>query len=142
AIANDAYAKSGINMRLRGVHALQVDYADTTDNEDTLQQLTGYNATTRESIPVNSAFNALRAARDEYGADLVAFVRRYQEPEQRGCGIAWLLGMNGSRVDASRDAEFGYSVISDGVDEDESDGYSYICSEYAFAHELGHLMGQ
>ena len=142
AAANAAYANSGINMRLRPVHALQVNYADTSDNEETLQQLTGYDASTRQSITPNSAFNALREARDEYGADLVAFVRRYQEPEQNGCGIAWLLGMNGSGIQASRDAEFGYAVISDGEDRDEGDGFSYFCSDFSLAHEFGHLMGQ
>ena len=140
--ANAAYANSGINMRLRPVHALQVNYADTSANEDTLQQLTGYNATTRQPITPNSAFNALREAREEYGADLVAFVRQYREPEQNGCGIAWLLGMNGGGIDASRDAEFGYAVISDGEDLDERDGFSYFCSDFSLAHELGHLMGQ
>src|SRR5690606_24907699 len=120
----------------------QVDYADTTTNEDALQQLTGYDAGAGRPITPNSAFNALREARDEYGADLVAFVRRYREPEQSGCGIAWLLGMNGSGIDASRDAEFGYAVISDGEDLDEGDGFSYFCSDFSLAHEFGHLMGQ
>src|SRR5690606_37666893 len=140
--ANAAYANSGVNMRLRPVHALQVNYADTSDNEETLQQLTGYDADARQPITPNSAFNALRAARDEYGADLVAFVRAYREPEQNGCGIAWLLGMNGSGIQASRDAEFGYAVISDGEDRDERDGFSYFCSDFSLAHEFGHLMGQ
>src|SRR5690606_10307514 len=110
------YANSGVNMRLRAVHALQVNYADTSSNRDTLQQLTGYNVDTQQPMTPNAAFNALRAARDEYGADLVAFVRRYREPEQDGCGIAWLLGMDGSDISASSDAEFAYAVVSDGED--------------------------
>jgi len=141
AAANSAYANSGVNMRLRVVHAMPVSYADTTRNRDTLQQLTGYNVDTQQPITPNSAFNALRAARDEYGADLVAFVRRYREPEQDGCGIAWLLGMNGSGIDASDEA-FGYAVVSDGSDRDESDSNTYFCSQFSLAHELGHLMGQ
>lgn len=142
AITNDAYARSGVTMRLRAVHAMQVNYADTSDNQDALQQLTGYDADTQQPITPNSAFNALRAARDEYGADLVAFVRRYREPEQDGCGIAWLLGMNQSGISASDDAGFGYAVVSDGEDRDEGDGNTYFCSDYSLAHELGHLMGQ
>jgi len=142
AMTNAAYANSGVNMRLRAVHTLQVNYADTSDNQDALQQLTGYNATTQQPITPNAAFSALRAARDEYGADLVAFVRRYREPEQDGCGIAWLLGMNQSGISAVGDAEFGYAVISDGEDRDESDNNTYFCSDYSLAHELGHLMGQ
>lgn len=141
-LTNFAYANSGVNMRLRAVHALQVNYGDSTDNQEALQQLTGYNATTRESITPNAAFNELRAARETYGADLVAFVRSYREPEQNGCGIAWLLGMDQSGIQAARDADFGYAVISDGTDRDEGDGQTYFCSDYALAHELGHVMGQ
>ena len=133
--------RSAFSQLVRAVHALQVNYADNSDNEEALQQLTGYNASTRQPITPNSAFNALRAARDEYGADLVAFVRRYREPEQTGCGIAWLLGMNQSGIQAARDAEFGYAVVSDGEDRDESDGQSYFCSPFALAHELGHITG-
>ncbi|MDH5835450.1 reprolysin-like metallopeptidase [Luteimonas kalidii] len=142
ALTNSAYANSGVNMRLRTVHTLQVNYADTSDNQDALQQLTGYDADAQQPITPNSAFSALREAREEYGADLVAFVRRYREPEQDGCGIAWLLGMNGSGISADDDAGFGYAVVSDGEDRDESDNNTYFCSDFSLAHELGHLMGQ
>lgn len=141
AAANAAYANSGVSMRLRVVHAMPVNYADTTRNRDALQQLTGYNVETQQPITPNSAFNALRAARDEYGADLVAFVRRYREPEQDGCGIAWLLGMNGTGINTNDEA-FGYAVVSDGSDRDEGDSNTYFCSQFSLAHELGHLMGQ
>ena len=141
AAANAAYTNSGVTMRLRVVHAMSVNYADTTRNRDALQQLTGYNVDTQQPITPNSAFNALRAARNEYGADLVAFVRRYREPEQDGCGIAWLLGMNASGI-STDDEAFGYAVVSDGSDRDESDNNTYFCSQYSLAHELGHLMGQ
>lgn len=141
AAANAAYANSGVNMRLRVVHAMSVNYADTTANRDALQQLTGYNVDTQQPITPNSSFNALRAARNEYGADLVAFVRRYREPQQDGCGIAWLLGMDQSGIDASDEA-FGYAVVSDGSDRDEGDNNTYFCSQFSLAHELGHLMGQ
>lgn len=141
AAANTAYTNSGVNMRLRVVHVMSVSYADNTANKEALQQLTGYNADTQQPITPNTAFNALRAARNQYGADLVAFVRRYREPEQNGCGIAWLLGMNGSGIDVNDEA-FGYAVVSDGTDRDEGDNNTYFCSQFSLAHELGHLMGQ
>ena len=141
AAANAAYANSGVNMRLRVVHAMSVNYADATRNRDALQQLTGYNVDTQQPVTPNSAFTALRAARNEYGADLVAIVRRYREPEQDGCGIAWLLGMNETGISADDEA-FGYAVVSDGTDRDESDSNTYFCSQLSLAHELGHLMGQ
>ena len=139
AMANDAYASSGVNMRLRLVHAMPVTYADNTLNSDALQQLTGYNSTTQQPITPNAAFNALRAARNEYGADLVAFVRRYREPEQGGCGIAWLLGT--TEAISISDEAFGYAVVSDGEDAG-TDSNTYFCSDYSLAHELGHVMGQ
>jgi len=141
AAANTAYASSGVTMRLRLVHVLPVDYADATSNADALRQLTGYNEETRQPITPNAAFNALRAARNEYGGDLVAFVRRYRTPDQDGCGIAWLLGEDDSGISAADEA-FGYAVVSNGYDVDERDNSTYFCSTYSLAHELGHLMGQ
>jgi peptidyl-Asp metalloendopeptidase len=141
ALGNAAYQRSGVNMRVRLVHAMQVNFTDTTDNADALQKLTGYNATTRQRTTPDPAFNALRAARDEYGADLVSLVRPHRSPEQKGCGIAWLLGAGQTAITAA-DEEFGYSVVSDGADVDEGDGNTYFCSDYSLVHELGHTMGQ
>jgi len=138
AMANTAYANSGVNMRLRLVHVMPVTYGDSTPNRDALQQLTGH--TGSQPTTPNAAFNALRAARNEYGADLVAFVRRYREPEQDGCGIAWLLGHPDRPISAADEA-FGYAVVSDGEDVG-SDNNTYFCSDYSLAHELGHVMGQ
>ncbi|WP_298579256.1 FG-GAP-like repeat-containing protein [uncultured Luteimonas sp.] len=140
AMTNAAYADSGVNMRVRLVHVMPVNYSDNSLNRDALQQLTGYNVDTQQPVTPNAAFNSLRAARNEYGADLVAFVRRYREPEQDGCGIAWLLGMNQSGISAADEA-FGYAVVSDGEDP-STDNNTYFCSDYSLAHELGHLMGQ
>lgn len=142
ALGNDALQRSGVNMRVRLVRAVQVNFPDNTANTDALQKLTGYNATTRQFTTPDAAFNALRAARDEFGADLVSLVRPHRSPEQRGCGIAWLIGANMSPIVPARDEAFGYSVVSEGVDEDEGDGYTYDCSQYSLIHELGHNMGQ
>lgn len=142
ALTNNAYITSGVSMRLRLVHVMQVTYADTSDNQDALEKMSGYDAETQSNIAVDPAFNALRAAREEYGADLVALVRNYREPQQDGCGIAWLIGMNQRPISVTADARFGYAVVSDGTDVDESDNNTYFCSQYALAHELGHLMGQ
>lgn len=138
---NAAYQRSGVNMRIRLVSTLQVNYADNSDNADVLQQLTGYNADTGQPITPNAAFTALRAAREEFGADLVSLVRQHRSPEQNGCGIAWLLGAEQSGISASDEA-FGYSVVSYGQDVDEGDGFTYFCSDYSLAHEFGHNMGQ
>ncbi|HVI57318.1 MAG TPA: FG-GAP-like repeat-containing protein [Luteimonas sp.] len=142
AITNEAYQNSGVTMRVRLVKTLKVSYADNTDNGDALEQLTGYKSGSGGGpITPDPAFNDLRAARDESGADLVSLVRAFRTPENNGCGIAWLLGGDQSGI-TEGDAPFGYSVVSDGTDIDEDDGFTYLCREETLAHELGHNMGQ
>lgn len=139
-ITNQAYLNSQVPATLRMVGSVQVNYADATDNGDTLEKLTGYKSGTG-TIPVDPAFATLRATRDQVGADLVSLVRKFRTPENDGCGIAWLLGGGGTGIDNS-DAPFGYSVVSDGSDLNEGDNKTYFCRDETFAHELGHNMGQ
>lgn len=138
AITNEAYANSQMTGRVRLVHTLQVSYADNTDNGDTLEKLTGYKSGTGP-IATDPAFDALRAARNQYGADLVSIVRKFNDPENSGCGIAWMIGGGGSTIDTG-DAPFGYSVVSDGTDSG-TDGKTYFCREETLAHEIGHNLG-
>lgn len=141
-ITNQAYANSGVTMRVRLVGTLKVTYPDNTDNGDALEKLTGYKSGTGGGpITPDPAFSALRAKRDELGADLVSLVRAFRTPENNGCGIAWLIGGGGFAIETA-DAPFGYSVVSDGTDRDEGDGKSYFCRLETLAHELGHNMGQ
>jgi hypothetical protein len=138
AITNEAYANSQIAGRVRLVHTLQVSYADNTNNGDALEKLTGYKSGTGW-VKTDPAFSALRAARDQYGADLVSLVRKFNDPENDGCGIAWMIGGGGSRVDTG-DEPFGYSVVSDGEDQG-TDGKTYFCRHETLAHEIGHNLG-
>ncbi|MFZ5638497.1 MAG: FG-GAP-like repeat-containing protein [Pseudomonadota bacterium] len=143
AITNQAYVNSQVTPRVRLVHTLQVNYTDTNSNETALEALTGYTCTTSgcsaQTVPTELV--PLRTARDTYGADLVSLIRPLQAPQHGGCGIAWLLGGGGFAID-NTDAPFGYSIVSDGSDEDETDGRTYNCRDEALAHELGHNMGQ
>lgn len=142
-VTNQAYAASQIDAQIRLVRAVSVGYVDATSNDDALTKLSGYKSGTGP-VPVDPAFNGLRSARDQYGADLVSLVRRFRTPENGGCGLAWLIGGNQSRIDGS-DAPFGYSVVSDDIDKgdrNESDGQLYACRKESLAHELGHNMGQ
>jgi len=138
-VANAAYVNSGIPATARLVAAIPVTYTDTTSNDSTLEKLTGYDSTSNSAITPDPAFNALRAAREQYGADLVSLVRSFNEPENGGCGIAWLIGGGQSGV-ATSDSGFGYSVVSDGTDAG-TDGKTYFCLDETLAHELGHNMG-
>jgi len=138
-VTNAAYANSGIPATARMVAAIPVTYTDTTGNDTTLEKLTGYDSSSNTKTTPDPAFNALRAAREQYGADLVSVVRSFNEPENGGCGIAWLIGGGQSGV-ATSDSYFGYSVVSDGTDAG-SDGKTYFCLDETLAHELGHNMG-
>ena len=137
-VVNESYVNSQIPAQVRLVHTLQVSYPDGTANNTTLEELTGYRSGTGFITP-NPAFDALRAARDQYGADLVSLVRKFTDPENDGCGIAWLIGAAQSGIDAN-DEPFGYSVVGDGTDVG-SDGKLYGCRLETLAHELGHNMG-
>ncbi|WP_111265596.1 FG-GAP-like repeat-containing protein [Marilutibacter maris] len=137
-ITNQAYVSSQINAELRLVHSMQVSFPDNTANEDALEKLTGFRAPSTQLTP-DPAFKDLRQARETYGADLVALVRKFNDPENDGCGIAWLLGGGQSGISPS-DEYFGYSVISDGQDAG-NDGKTYFCREETFAHEIGHNLG-
>ena len=142
-VTNEAYSNSQINAQIRLVRTVRVNYSDATDNNNALAKLSGYESGVG-NIPVDPAFNALRAARDQYGADLVSLVRRFRTPENEGCGVAWLIGGDQSRIDGS-DAPWGYSVVSDDLDRgdlDESDSKTYVCRKETLAHEIGHNMGQ
>ncbi|WP_189644814.1 reprolysin-like metallopeptidase [Luteimonas gilva] len=131
-VANQAYANSDVNAQLRLVGTVAVDYPDTTANADTLKRLTG---------STERAFAGLRAARESHAADLVALVRSFRAPQNEGCGAAWLIGGGGAGFDVSR-APYGYAVVGDGADIDETDDLSYFCREESLAHEFGHSMGQ
>ena len=136
-IGNQAFANSDVNGYLRIVHALQVSYTNTNTNQTALQDLTGSTGSSPVTVPASLA--PLRAARDQYGADIAVLVRKFNTPENEGCGIAWLNGANQTAI-TSADAAWGYAVISDGFDTG-TDGKTYYCAEETLVHEAAHLMG-
>jgi hypothetical protein len=139
-VANTVYANSGIAGRVRLVHAMQVSYTDGNSNDTALHELSGYD--TNGPVTPNAAFDALRLAREAYGADVVSLVRDFRDPENGNCGIAWLLGGGLQGIDPGDGwDELAFSVVSDGVDTNESDGRTYYCPDDTFVHELGHNMG-
>ena len=134
--ANAALTNSNINGKIRLVNALQVSYADNTDNGAALNELTGNNGTGPVTVPASLA--PLRTARETYGADLVTLVRDFKS-ENNGCGIAWLLGANQQPITVAGDAPFAYSVISEGSY--NLGGSTYYCEDITLMHELAHNMG-
>lgn len=136
-VGNQAFVNSDVNGYLRIVHALQVSYTNTNSNQTALSELTGSNGQSAVTIPASLA--PLRTARDQYGADIAVLVRKFNTPENEGCGIAWLNGANQTAITAA-DAPWGYAVISDGYDQG-TDGKTYYCADETLVHEAAHLMG-
>ncbi|WP_313497484.1 FG-GAP-like repeat-containing protein [Pseudoxanthomonas mexicana] len=136
-VGNQAFVNSDVNGYLRIVHALQVSYTNTNSNQTALSELTGSNGQSAVTVPASLA--PLRTARDQYGADIAMLVRKFNTPENEGCGIAWLNGANQTAITAA-DAPWGYAVISDGYDQG-TDGKTYYCADETLVHEAAHLMG-
>lgn len=137
-VGNQAFNNSQITGALRIVNAVEVNYADNTTNKAALGELTGTTGTAPVTIPASLA--PLRTAREQYGADLAVLVRKFQTPENQGCGIAWLNGSGGVAIDPTTDDDFGFAVISDGTDTG-TDNNTYFCAVESLIHEVGHLMG-
>jgi hypothetical protein len=133
-LANTIYRNSKLNAVVRLVATVPVSYTDATSNDSALEAVTGYDSNANQPVAPDPAFNARRSARETYGADLVSVVRSYRDPENDGCGVAWLIGGGQSGISSS-DAAFAYSVVSDG------DDGGYYCLDEALAHEMGHNMG-
>jgi hypothetical protein len=144
-LTNQAYDASGVDGELRLVRTVMVDYPDATSNRTTLFELTGVSCTSGSganlpdgslncsSVGRPAALEPLVQARETYGADVVALVRRFENPESASCGIGWMLG-GGQREITSADAAYAMSVISD----TSSEG---TCRDDTLAHEVGHNLG-
>ncbi|MEP6906591.1 MAG: FG-GAP-like repeat-containing protein [Pseudoxanthomonas sp.] len=138
AVGNQSFENSLITGALRLVSAVKVNYTDTTTNQAALEELTGVRNEAAIAVPASLA--PIRTAREQFGADLVVLVRKFQTPENDGCGIAWLNGAGQVAINPATDDDFGFAVVSDGNDRG-TDGNSYFCAEETLVHELSHLMG-
>ncbi|MBL4868913.1 MAG: matrixin family metalloprotease [Pseudomonadales bacterium] len=120
-VTNQVYADSLVDLELRMVHSVEVDYEEANNAGVALQEMT---------YAQHPAFENIASLRSEYGADMVVFYRPY-DPAQGGCGIAWI-GGNGTGGDFSNSWEKDYAFSHVAVD---------TCADYVTAHELGHNMG-
>ena len=139
-VGNQGYSNSVINGYLRLVSATEVAYTETNSNQTALHELTGSNGSAPSNVAIPAALTPLRTARDQYGADIAILVRDFQQPEQQGCGIAWLIGADQQEIMPASDAQWAYAVVSDG-DDTGTDGNSYYCAPETLVHEASHLMG-
>ena len=152
-VANQAYANSQVAGRLRLVRAVQVNYPDATVNRTALMELTGVQCTSNTngahhlpdsslnctSVGQPSSLAPLIQARNAYGGDIVALVRKFEYPENQSCGISWMLGGGQVGIGAP-DADYAFSVISDSSGATFPDSGN-ICRDETLAHETGHTFG-
>ncbi len=112
--ANQSYANSGINQRLRLVHSHEVNYVETGNMGTDLTNVTSTN---------DGILDEVHIWRDTYCADMVSF---WVEDGGGYCGIAWLMQTvsNSFKTNA-------FSVVQRTC----ATGY------YSFGHEFGHNMG-
>jgi len=120
-MANNALKKSTISMQINPVAVMSVAYTGKNANNTALNDLT----------LSKGAFATVGTLRTQYKADLVTLIRPFDYATQASCGVGWVNGGNGSAFNKN----YAFSVVSDGV------SGQYYCSDYTFAHELGHNMG-
>lgn len=121
ALTNQAFRDSKINISLRLAGTQAVDYPDESDNDNALNDLT-------ENV---GSLKILQNLKQKTNADAVMLLRSFVPSTQGGCGSAWVNGSNSSPMNA----DHAYAVVSLGA------GGNQYCSNYALAHELGHILG-
>lgn len=119
-VSNQVYTDSEVDIELRLVHTMEVDYPDTGDAEDALRDMT---------FTRDSAFNEVSSIRDQYGADMVILYRPYSS-SHNSCGIAWVGGYGTNGYIGGGWKNYAYSHVA--ID---------TCADYVTVHELGHNMG-
>lgn len=121
ALANQAFLDSRIDVSLRLAGTRRVDYPDDSDNSRALEELTRSQGT----------LQPLEALRQANAADAVILLRNFVAETQGGCGSAWVNGADQSPMTPER----AFAVVSLGS------GDGQYCSNYALAHEIGHILG-
>jgi peptidyl-Asp metalloendopeptidase len=132
-IMNTALMDSQVSLTMRLVNATQVSYSDTIDNNDALTAI----SPPKPGTATPAIKTQIDALRNQYGADLVALIRPYNQAAHGGCGVAWLLGANQQGIVAGSES-FGFALVSDGAD---TGGSGFLCLETSLAHEFGHNLG-
>ena len=122
-VANDAYADSGAKIEIDIVGTKALDIDDEASHYDL-----------RTSMSEGEApFADIESDRSFFEADLVFILRDTEAPDgEDPCGVT-TYGVYKQRHYRSR--------FSGLVQWDPADGVSSYCSDFAFAHEVGHLLG-
>ena len=122
ALANLAFANSGIDVVLRRVDDREIDYPEAIDNFQMIAEM--WQASIAGGSGFDASLNSLAAARQAVGADIVSLWRTHDLNSRGSCGVAFLGGLGG--VVEPRD---GVQANMDGMH-----GGS-ICDSFVFVHE-------
>jgi hypothetical protein len=114
ALANQTYANSGINQRLRLAYAGEIAYTETGDMSLDLDRLTA---------PSDGFMDEVHQLRDQYGAD---FVSLWTNRSDDSAGLGWI-----NRTQSTSFARSAFNVCL----------RTAAVSNITFPHELGHNMG-
>jgi len=120
-VTNQIYQDSGLDIEIRLVKTMMVDYTDDNSGDAALHDIT---------YAQNEAFKDVAKVREQVKADMVILYRPFTSA-QGSCGQAWIVG-EGSNGDFSNPdyKNFMYSHIP-----------LNSCGDFSTAHELGHNMG-
>jgi hypothetical protein len=119
-VSNQIYADSGVDLEIRLVKTMQVDYTDDNAAETALNNIT---------FNQHAAFSGVAAARDQAKADMVVFYRPYMT-SHGSCGVAWIGGSGTNGVFNANQKPYMYAHVA-----------INSCGDFVTAHELGHNMG-
>lgn len=110
---NTGYTTSGVNTALRLVHAVKVNYDESSGFDTALNALTSKN---------DGQMDEIHTLRDTHSADLVTLLI----DNSQYCGLGWLP----SNVSSSNEG-LGFTVTA----------WNCATGYYSFGHEIGHNMG-
>jgi hypothetical protein len=116
---NEVYSQSQINLEFNVVGTEEYSLPVISDGQ------------ALDDITFNETVDAWR---DQYSADMVTFLRPYNRADG-DCGIAWIIGANGSSFSSFSLQNYTTSVVNVGEDG------SFFCDDLTLAHELGHNLG-
>lgn len=120
-VTNQIYQDSGLDIEIRLVKTMKVNYLDDNGGDVALRDIT---------YARNDAFKDVAKVREQVKADMVILYRPFTSAHG-SCGQAWIVG-GGSNGDFSNP-------------DYKQHMYSHIplnsCGDFATAHELGHNMG-